>query len=166
MGIRSHQAPALDWVNGTASRNPKLTSPLICPLRTLAVECFMLFFRQIMGNWLLISPESWQGEEAGQLLSLSPQDAICADRTAGPLARGSTLCAPTIRLISPEKRGCLQTRLAAVRDPAHPGQTSRRAEGARATDGMGDVQVAACRPWPGAPAPPACRPRHHEQLAF
>lgn len=35
------------------------TSPLIYPLRILAVECFMLFFRQIIGNFLLISPEGW-----------------------------------------------------------------------------------------------------------
>ena len=56
MGIKSHQTPA---GNGTASWNPKSTSPLIYPLRILAVECFMLFFQQIIGNFLLISPEGW-----------------------------------------------------------------------------------------------------------
>ena len=91
MGIKSHQTPA---GNGTASWNPKSTSPLIYPLRILAVECFMLFFWQISGNFLLISPEGWWAESQTSFCSLAPWNAICPDETAGPLGRGSTPLCP------------------------------------------------------------------------
>lgn len=141
--------------NGSASWNPKLTSPLSYLFRILAVQCFMLFFRQIMGNLLLISPESWRAERQASVCLSPPWHAICLDETAGPLARGSTPVPPTprahaIRLISAAEH-LLADCLAARRNPAHPSQASCRAAGARATAGTGDVQVVAFSPWLGAP---------------
>lgn len=42
--------------NDTASRNPKLTSPLIYPFRVLAVQCSMLFFSTDPGQFVANFP--------------------------------------------------------------------------------------------------------------